>query len=156
MKWETISLSKNHGQQKETIIDQQSSLQKPLMDVTSWATCKSWEQPLNDLCDTTPSEGMEWNWFALPVTSFLESYLLFKTPGKPHYLHNHPKHPQCRIFAQFPKYTLYLCWHFIPLNAWFGGSGKQTSVTLNNSHLLNAYYVPATVGEAWETFPNSH
>lgn len=52
---------------------------------------------------------------AAPVTSFLEFYLFFNAPGKPHYLHNRLKHPQCRIFAQFSKYTLYLCPHFTPL-----------------------------------------
>lgn len=77
----------------------------------------------------------------------LESYLFFKTTGKPHYLHNHPKHPQCRIFAQFPRFVSLLTFYPTCLMPGLGDWKARTSVTLN-SHLLNAYYVPATVGEA--------
>lgn len=58
--------------------------------------------------------GMELVRAAL-VTSSLELCLFLKAPGKPHYLHNLPEHLQVKIFAQFSKYTLYLCPHFILL-----------------------------------------
>ena len=78
---------------------------------------------------------------AVPVASSLESYLFFKAAGKPHCLHDLPKHPQLESLHSSPRYTLYPCPHIIPLDSslvW----GTISCIPLNNSHLLNATCQP--------------
>lgn len=80
----------------------------------------------------------------LPVASSLESYPFFKAPGKPHCLHNLPNRPQARIFAQF---SLVYLTRLISSLGDYKPLESRACVTLNNSHLLSAYCVPATVGD---------
>ena len=89
-----------HGQLTETITG--SSLQNPLMDVTSCATYligPGGSPTMIQVSESLLRHETELV-HAAPVTSSLESYLFFRDPGKPHYLHYLPNHPQVRIFAQ--------------------------------------------------------
>lgn len=50
--------------------------------------------------------------YTVPVNSSLEFYLFFKATGKPHYLHDLPKHLPFRIFPVFQIY-------FVPLPVFY-------------------------------------
>lgn len=132
MKWEeTISLRKTMVSRKKLLQANGPAFKKSLTDVTSWATSNSWEQPLNDPCERTPSE--EWNgtgsscplpasWNSIysstPQANLITCITVSSTPNVES-LHSSPN-------------ILCTSVHILPplFNAWFGGLESRTSVTL--------------------------
>lgn len=144
-----------HGQLTETT--PWYNLQKPLMGVTSCTTYRSWEQPHNDPGERITSEAWGGTGFMLPQ---------LPAPWNPIYSSETQANlTTCITFLITPKLesldssqiylvplsTFYLTCLISSMGEWKPLESKAC-VTLNNSHLLSAYYVPAT----WQTLPNSH
>lgn len=148
---ETISLSKTMVSRKK-FMDPWSSLQKPLVDGTSRAPCTLWAQPLSPA--RSPPEA--WDWVPLPQLPASCKPMYFSQPQAnlltcitiPSTRHGENLGTVLQIYYFASLFTFYTTYVMPGL----GGTGKQTlSVPLNNSHLLNASYGPATVGGARET-----